>query len=78
MDIAEVLPEAAPVLPKITKREKEVLELVAEGRANRSIARKLGISQHTVKFHINALLTKFDAGTRTHFVVKAMRLGLIT
>lgn len=61
-----------------TPREREVLALVAEGLPNKLIARQLHISEHTVKFHINALLTKLGAASRTEAVVRASRLGLIT
>jgi DNA-binding NarL/FixJ family response regulator len=61
-----------------TPREREVLALVAEGLPNKQIARQLHISEHTVKFHINALLTKLGAGSRTEAVVRASRLGLIS
>jgi DNA-binding NarL/FixJ family response regulator len=54
-----------------------VLNLVAQGLANKSIARQLSISDHTVKFHINALMSKLGAQSRTEAVVKASRLGLI-
>jgi two-component system, NarL family, nitrate/nitrite response regulator NarL len=60
-----------------TPREREVLELVAEGLPNKSIARKLSISEHTVKFHLNAILTKLGAQSRTEAVVRATRLGMI-
>jgi DNA-binding NarL/FixJ family response regulator len=61
-----------------TPREREVLSLVAEGLPNKQIARQLHISEHTVKFHINALLTKLGAASRTEAVVRASRLGLIS
>jgi DNA-binding NarL/FixJ family response regulator len=54
-----------------------VLQLLAEGLTNRAIANALGISEHTVKFHVNALLAKFDAQSRTQAVVTATRLGFI-
>jgi DNA-binding NarL/FixJ family response regulator len=60
-----------------TPREREVLALVAEGLANKMIARKLGITEHTVKFHLNAILTKLGAQSRTEAVVKATRMGLL-
>ncbi len=65
------------VIPDLTPREKEVLNLVAEGLTNKAIARQLDISDHTVKFHINALMSKLDAQSRTEAVVKATRFGLI-
>jgi DNA-binding NarL/FixJ family response regulator len=61
----------------LTPREHEVLQLLAEGLPNKAIARKLGISEHTVKFHINAILGKLGAGSRTEAVVLATRLGLV-
>lgn len=60
-----------------TPREREVLTLVAEGLPNKLIARRLNISEHTVKFHLNAILTKLGAQSRTEAVVRATRLGLI-
>ena len=64
-------------LEDLTKREHEVLELLAEGLSNRSIANKLDISEHTVKFHVNAILRKLGAQSRTEAVVRASRSGLI-
>ncbi|MFZ4815080.1 MAG: helix-turn-helix domain-containing protein [Phototrophicaceae bacterium] len=61
----------------LTPREREVLDLVAEGLPNKQIARKLQISEYTVKFHVNAILTKLGAASRTEAVVRATRLGLI-
>lgn len=62
---------------ELTKREREVLELLAEGISNRSIAGKLEISEHTVKYHVNAILRKLGAQSRTEAVVRATRSGLI-
>jgi DNA-binding NarL/FixJ family response regulator len=53
------------------------LQLLAEGLPNKQIAQKLAISANTVKFHINAILSKLDAQSRTEAVVKATRAGLI-
>lgn len=61
-----------------TPRELEVLQLLAEGMTNKAIARELDISEHTVKFHINAILSKLDAQSRTEAVVIATRLGIIS
>lgn len=61
----------------LTSREIEVLHLLAEGSANRAIAQQLGISEHTVKFHINAIMSKLHAQSRTEAVVQAIKLGLI-
>jgi len=61
----------------LTPREFEVLQLLAEGLTNKAIALRLGISANTVKFHINAILQKLSAQSRTEAVVRASRLGLI-
>ena len=61
----------------LTAREIEVLQLLAEGLPNKTIAKRLNISDHTVKFHVNAILRKLDAQSRTEAVVRASRLGLI-
>jgi DNA-binding NarL/FixJ family response regulator len=61
----------------LTPRELEVLQLLSEGLSNKIIADRLDISQHTVKFHVNAILGKLDAQSRTEAVVRATRLGLI-
>jgi DNA-binding NarL/FixJ family response regulator len=61
----------------LTPREREVLELVAEGMSNRAIAERLAISEHTVKFHVGALLGKLSAATRAELVAIALRRGLI-
>ena len=61
----------------LTARETEVLELVATGLSNKQIAEELGISAHTVKFHVNAILGKLDVHSRTEAVVKAMQLGVV-
>jgi DNA-binding NarL/FixJ family response regulator len=69
--------EAEPAID-LTPREIEVLTLLTEGLTNKAIARQLTISDHTVKFHVNAILTKLDAQSRTDAVVRATRLGLIS
>jgi len=61
----------------LTTREMEVLQLLAEGLSNKMIAARLQISEHTVKFHINSLMGKLGAQSRTEAVVRATRLGLI-
>jgi DNA-binding NarL/FixJ family response regulator len=61
----------------LTPRELEVLGLLAEGLPNKAIGLRLGISEHTVKFHVNAVLGKLGAQSRTEAVVRATRLGLI-
>ena len=66
-----------PLADELTPRELEVLRLVAEGLSNKAIAYQLDVSEHTVKFHVNAILGKLGAQSRTAAVVQATRLGLI-
>jgi two-component system, NarL family, nitrate/nitrite response regulator NarL len=60
---------------RLTVREQEVLEWLSQGLSNRRIAERLGISEHTVKFHITAIYGKLDASTRTEAVNHALRRG---
>jgi two-component system, NarL family, nitrate/nitrite response regulator NarL len=62
---------------ELTTRETEVLQLMAQGLTNKAIAHQLGITDHTVKFHVNAIMTKLGAQSRTDAVMKANRGGLI-
>jgi DNA-binding CsgD family transcriptional regulator len=61
----------------LTPRETEVLALLAEALSNKAIARRLGISVHTAKFHVRALIDKLDAVGRTDAVAHAARRGVI-
>jgi DNA-binding NarL/FixJ family response regulator len=61
----------------LTPREHEVLAAMADGASNKVIARRLGISLHTVKFHVAAILAKLDADCRTEAVARAAHLGLV-
>jgi DNA-binding CsgD family transcriptional regulator len=61
----------------LTDREREVLDLVALGLANKAIAARLGISDHTVKFHLGSIFGKLNVESRTEAVTVAARLGLI-
>lgn len=61
----------------LTEREGVVLGLLAQGLANKQIATRLGISEHTVKFHVSAIYSKLGASSRTEAVRLGMRLGLI-
>ena len=70
-------PEGLDLAEDLTPRELEVLQLLAEGLANKAIAQRLDISEHTVKFHVNAIMKKLGAQSRTAAVVQATRLGLI-
>jgi two-component system, NarL family, response regulator YdfI len=61
----------------LSKRERAVLTAMADGLSNKEIARRLGISFHTVKFHVASILEKLDVDTRTEAVIKAAQLGLV-
>ena len=79
-NIATPMAPAAPAPPNagvLTSREHEVLTLLAEGLPNKIIADRLQISEHTVKFHVNAIMGKLGAQSRTEAVVLATRRGLI-
>jgi two-component system, NarL family, nitrate/nitrite response regulator NarL len=73
-------PPVRPLSPEdeLTPREREVLDLLALGLSNREIAERLGISFHTVKFHVNSILGKLGAVSRTEVVALAARAGLLT
>jgi two-component system nitrate/nitrite response regulator NarL len=76
----QVMPEnlrPEDLVEPLTERETEVLRLLAEGLSNRAIAHRLGISEHTVKFHVNAILGKLGAQSRTEAAMRAASLGLI-
>ena len=62
---------------RLTRRELEVLAAMADGASNKVIARRLGISFHTAKFHVAAILVKLAADSRTEAVAKAAQLGLV-
>lgn len=61
----------------LTPRELEVLQHLAKGLTNKAIAQRLAVSEHTIKFHVNALMSKLGAQSRTEAVVLATRQGLI-
>jgi two-component system, NarL family, response regulator YdfI len=62
---------------RLTARETEVLGMLAEGLGNKIIAARLGVSGHTVKFHVASIFEKLGAGTRTEAVTIGLRRGLI-
>jgi DNA-binding NarL/FixJ family response regulator len=62
---------------ELTERERQVVQLLSEGLSNKLIADRLGISDHTAKFHVNGVMMKLGASTRTEAVVEAMRRSLI-
>jgi DNA-binding NarL/FixJ family response regulator len=66
-----------PGTETLTPREIEVLAMLAEGEGNKQIARHLGISEHTVKFHVGSILAKLGAASRTEAVTMGVRQGLI-
>lgn len=68
----------AELIEPLTTRESEVVQLLAAGLTNKEIAQRLGISDHTVKFHLNGIMGKLGVETRTEAVVHAARLGIVT
>jgi two-component system, NarL family, response regulator YdfI len=83
-EIPAAFPAAAPAsqpladLPEpLTRREREVLQMLAAGLANKEIAARLNISDHTAKFHVAAILGKLGAATRTEAVALGIRHGLV-
>jgi DNA-binding NarL/FixJ family response regulator len=72
---SDVEDEPPPI--ELTARELQVLQLLAEGASNKSIARRLDITPHTAKFHVASIVAKLGATGRTDAVAKAMRLGLV-
>jgi DNA-binding NarL/FixJ family response regulator len=83
-EIPATFPVAAPAsqplaeLPEpLTRREREVLQMLAAGLANKEIAARLNISDHTAKFHVAAILGKLGAATRTEAVALGIRRGLV-
>ena len=70
-------PSPYPLLESLTPRETEVLQLLAEGLTNKAIAHRLEISEHTVKFHVNAIMSKLHSQSRTEAVVRGTQLGLV-
>ena len=66
-----------PMVESLTARESEVLNLLADGLPNKTIAAHLGISEETVKFHLAAIFGKLGASNRTDAVRQAIRRGLV-
>jgi len=77
IDREPVRDNAEPLEDPLTAREQDVLQLLASGLTNKEIASRLGITDHTVKFHVNAILGKLGAETRTEAVVHAAKLGIV-
>jgi NarL family two-component system response regulator YdfI len=70
--------DAEPELASLTERENQVLQLLARGLPNKQIAMQLGISEHTVKFHISSIYSKLQATNRTEAVRSGVLHGLIS
>jgi DNA-binding NarL/FixJ family response regulator len=66
------------LIEPLTAREMEVIQLMAQGLANKQIALSLGISEHTVKFHLSSLYAKLNCTNRTEAVKRGIELGLIS
>jgi DNA-binding NarL/FixJ family response regulator len=75
---AGLAPSSAGEPEPLTSREREVLELLGQGLSNRRIAGRLGISEHTAKFHVASVLAKLGVASRTEAVSLGLRRGLIT
>jgi DNA-binding NarL/FixJ family response regulator len=69
--------EAPDTRPLLTPREQEILACLGEGLSNKAVARRLGISAHTVKFHLEAVFAKLGASSRADAVARGLRGGLI-
>jgi DNA-binding CsgD family transcriptional regulator len=78
--IDAVFPDDEEEMPgeQMTRRERDVLDLLGVGLGNRAIAERLGISEHTVKFHLASIYGKLGAATRGEAVRRGFRRGLIT
>jgi LuxR family maltose regulon positive regulatory protein len=61
----------------LSAREREVLQLIAQGRSNREIAEVLFVTEHTVKYHVTSLFTRLDVTSRAEAVARAAALGLL-
>jgi len=83
-DVSQALPTPAPasqplaeLAEPLTRREREVLQMLASGLGNKEIAARLNISDHTAKFHVASILGKLGAGSRTEAVAVGIRRGLV-
>jgi DNA-binding NarL/FixJ family response regulator len=77
-DLQRALPAAAgPLSEPLTPREVQVLRMVADGLGNKQIAWQLGISEHTVKFHVTSIMAKLNVSSRTEAVAAGIRHGLV-
>jgi DNA-binding NarL/FixJ family response regulator len=77
-DLHRALPASAGTLAEpLTPREAQVLRMVADGLGNKQIAWQLGISEHTVKFHVTSIMAKLNASSRTEAVAAGIRHGIV-
>jgi two-component system, NarL family, response regulator len=74
--VSKVLAERRPH-SQLSPREIEVLQLIAGGHSNKEIGRALGIAEATVKWHVNIILSRLDAGDRTQAIVTALQRGIL-
>ena len=76
---AAAVPDATPepIRPLLTGRQTEVLDLAGQGLSNKMIGHRLGVSEHTVRGHVQALLAVLGVARRTEAIFKARQLGLI-
>lgn len=70
-------PTLPPLKKNLTNRQSQVLDLIAQGKSNKQIAYDMGVSEATVKLHINALLRSLKVNNRTQAVITAQKMGLI-
>lgn len=70
-------PSFSPLKKNLTNRQSQVLDLIAQGKSNKQIAYDMGVSEATVKLHINALLRSLKVNNRTQAVITAQKMGLI-
>ena len=77
VDIVSDRAQAPPAPATLTRRELQVLHLVALGRGTAAIAEEMGISQHTVRNHVRNFRGKLDASTKLEAVITALRLGIL-
>ena len=77
-DLTRRIEEGDEIEERLTPREIEVVELLAEGLSNKAIAARLGISDQTVKFHVASICGKLGAANRTDAVRRAVRRGLVS
>jgi DNA-binding NarL/FixJ family response regulator len=70
-------PESLPAGVTLTSRQKQVLSLIAQGRSNKEIARVLGLTERTIKFHVAGIFARLGASSRTQALAKAFALGIV-